>query len=402
MKENNAEDIYKTGMMHLKAGNYMTALPFLKEAAERGENNAQRELGMMYIMGLGVSTDYGEGMKWIQKSAENGNHNAQFILGCSFENEGNYFDAEKWYKKAEFGGSNKASEALERMKESGKISLPEGAVDFNDRRNELLSKASEWALLEMKRIGMHAEHIMIAPESNVVDYWEKDRSIVSLFYDNEDRVVLRRDWPEELIVQYKIVDNYRQLRLLAPDTVRDWENNAIKLYEYYDGPKGGITRKTSKRWKPETSLTDIETKEKEIAEHSAPEKILSFEDPMKGAFEWAVSEQLRLGIVMEAVNDRTNYSKLDHSRIECIISLFYDDETGRAILRNDYLYDAGYQYFYILNYDEIRQKHPKAFDYLTNNAIKIYKMFDGPHGGTSREISKSIWRNWFTPGVDII
>jgi len=393
MKENKVEDIYRTGMMHLRAGNYMTALPFLREASEREDYNAQRELGMMYIMGLGVRADNDEGMKWIRKSAENGNHNAQYMLGCSFENKGNYFEAEKWYKKAEFGGSIRASEALDRLKESGQISLPEGVVDFNDKRKELLSKASKWALFEKDRMGMHAEHIVIAPENNVVDYWKKDRSIVSLFYGDAGIVVLRRDWPEDLIVQYKIVDNHKQLRMLAPDAVRDWENNAIKIYEYYDGPKGGITRKTWKRWKTEASLSEIEDREK---------KGSGFEDPMKEAFEWAVSEQLRLEIVMEAVNDRTNYRKLDHSGIGCIVSLFYDDKTGKAILRNDYLYDAGYQYFFILNYDEIRQKYPEAFDYLTKNAIKLYQMYDGPHGGISREIQKSKWQNWFTSGVDIM
>lgn len=404
MSKTKTDNLYNTGMMHLNAGHYMTALPFFKEASERGDNKAQREIGMMYIMGLGVRADYDEGMKWIHKSAENGNHNAQYILGCASENDGNYSEAEKWYKKAEFGGSIRASEALNRMKESEKISLSEGLVDFNDKRKELLGKASKWALRERERMGMRAEHIMIAPDNTIVDYWEKDRSIVSLFYDENDIVVLRRDWPEDLIVRYNTVDNYKQLRMLAPDVVRDWENNAIKIYEYYDGPKGGITRKTWKRWKNEPSLMDKEHINNEEAEHIMPDedtKVLSLDYPMKEAFEWAVSEQLRLEIVMEAVNDKTNYSKLDHSRIDCIISLFYDNETGRAILRNDYLYDAAYQYFFILNCDEIRQNYPKAFDYLTKNAIKIYKMYDGPHGGTSREISKSIWSNWFTPGVDL-
>lgn len=401
MKDSKVESIYKTGMMHLSEGRYNTALPFLMEASERGDNRAQREIGMMYIMGLGVDTDHDEGMKWITQSAENGNHNAQYILGCSYENSNNYEEAKKWYKKAEFEGSNRASEALARLKEEGKLSQPAGTIDFDDARKQMLGKASEWALREIDRMEMRVDHINIAPENNIVDYWKKDKSVVSIFYAKDGDPILRRDWPEDGIVQCRIIDNYRQLRLLAPDVVRDWENNGIKIYNYYDGPKGGITGIIPQKWMPDSCPSDND-KEKAEQKVTGVEAGLLRLEPMKEAFEWAVSEQLGMGIVMEAVNDPTNYSKLNHSKIECVISLFIDNEKGRAILRNDYLYIAAYQYFYILNYDEVRQKYPEEFKYLTDNAIKIYKMYDGSHGGRSRELPQSFWTTWFTPGVDIV
>ena len=400
MKDSNAESIYKTGMMHLSEGRYNTALPFLMEASERGDNRAQREIGMMYIMGLGVDTDYDEGMKWIHKSAENGNHNAQYTLGCSFENDDNYYEAEKWYKKAEFGGSTRASEALTRLREEGKISHPVGVIDFDDARRQMLGKASEWALREIDRMKMHVDHINIAPENNIVDYWKKDKSVISIFYDKDGDPILRRDWPEDGIVHCRIIDNYKQLRLLAPDVVRDWENNGIKIFNYYDGPKGGITGIISRKWMPDSYPSDNDKERAEQDGTGGEARLLRLE-PIKEAFEWVVSEQLGMGIVMEAVNDPTNYRKLDHSKIECVISLFIDEEKGRAILRNDYLYIAGYQYYFILNYDEVRRKYPEEFRYLTDNAIKIFRMYDGPNGGRSRELPRAFWESWFTPGVDI-
>ena len=84
------------------------SLPFATtpnfEAAERGDPEAQFNLGMCYEEGKGVSRNYAEAVKWLRKAAERGNAAAQCQLGiCYFVGEGvaeNATEAAQWYRKA--------------------------------------------------------------------------------------------------------------------------------------------------------------------------------------------------------------------------------------------------------------------------------------------------------------
>lgn len=73
-------------------------------AAEQGNPNAQYNLGLLYVNGLGVSQDYAEALKWFKLSADNGDASAQFNLGVLYENgqgvSQNYTKAKEWYEKA--------------------------------------------------------------------------------------------------------------------------------------------------------------------------------------------------------------------------------------------------------------------------------------------------------------
>ena len=50
-------------------------------AAERGDRNAQNEVGVMYAEGRGVQADQGEAVRWFQKSADQANPFAACNLG---------------------------------------------------------------------------------------------------------------------------------------------------------------------------------------------------------------------------------------------------------------------------------------------------------------------------------
>src|SRR6266496_4967168 len=56
----------------------------LYEAAERGDAEAQFNLGMMYSTGLGIEKDDSAAFRWNQKAAEQGHKEAEFILGLMF------------------------------------------------------------------------------------------------------------------------------------------------------------------------------------------------------------------------------------------------------------------------------------------------------------------------------
>ena len=75
--------------------------------AKKGDSEAQRELGCLYRMGLGVNKDGAQAVKWYKKAAKAGNTKAQFYLGRLYE-EGlgiakDEARAMRWYLKAAQG-----------------------------------------------------------------------------------------------------------------------------------------------------------------------------------------------------------------------------------------------------------------------------------------------------------
>jgi TPR repeat protein len=91
-----------------------------REAAERGDAEAQFKLGMAYLIGLGVKQDEAEAVKWFKKAAEQRYAEAQFVLGMMYE-EGkggvkqDEAEAVKWYRKAAEQGHAPAQSHLGMM-----------------------------------------------------------------------------------------------------------------------------------------------------------------------------------------------------------------------------------------------------------------------------------------------
>ena len=54
--------------------------PFLKERAEKGDAEAQYELGNVYYFGKGVAVDHDKANEWYQKAADNGHRYAERAL----------------------------------------------------------------------------------------------------------------------------------------------------------------------------------------------------------------------------------------------------------------------------------------------------------------------------------
>ena len=88
----------------LQRGDYATAFRELRPLAERGNGEAQYNLGIMYRNGRGVPQDNAKAVGWFRKAAEQGVALAQYFLGVMYDNgEGvsqNYATAVKWYRKA--------------------------------------------------------------------------------------------------------------------------------------------------------------------------------------------------------------------------------------------------------------------------------------------------------------
>jgi len=86
----------------------------LWEKAEKGDANAQLELGLMYYEGEGVPKDSAEAVTWYRKAADQGLGEAQNNLGGMYANgEGvpkDYVEAYKWFTVAAQGGFATAEE----------------------------------------------------------------------------------------------------------------------------------------------------------------------------------------------------------------------------------------------------------------------------------------------------
>lgn len=92
-------------------------------AAEKGDAEAQFNLGLMYDFGEGVTKNESQAVKWYRKAAEQGNAYAQYNLGVSYTDGTGVAkddcEAVKWFRKAAEQGVVKAQYNLGWMYENG-------------------------------------------------------------------------------------------------------------------------------------------------------------------------------------------------------------------------------------------------------------------------------------------
>jgi len=83
---------------------YATALRLLRPLAEKGNAEAQCQLGLMYFDGEGVPKDATEGTKWVLRAAEQGHEGAQWYAGGSYMRGRGVpedpVEAAKWYRRS--------------------------------------------------------------------------------------------------------------------------------------------------------------------------------------------------------------------------------------------------------------------------------------------------------------
>jgi hypothetical protein len=121
----NAE--YNLGMLYARGEGLpkdpQKAADWYRKAAEQGVAAAQYNLGLMYANGEGVAQNTEEATKWFLRAAEQGVVNAETGLGNIYqEGEGafrNFSEAEKWYRKAADQGIASAAFSMGLMYDLG-------------------------------------------------------------------------------------------------------------------------------------------------------------------------------------------------------------------------------------------------------------------------------------------
>ena len=96
--------------------------------AEQGDADAQFNMGVVYLQGIGVTQDYQAAFNWFKKSTEQKHAIAQFSLGVMYlQGLGvtqDYKVAFNWFKKAAEQGGSEAQAVLSSMYEDG-IGIPQ-------------------------------------------------------------------------------------------------------------------------------------------------------------------------------------------------------------------------------------------------------------------------------------
>ena len=104
---------YEKGYSSYKKVDYATAMKEWRPLAEAGDAEVQRDIGVMYNVGQGVTQDYKEAVKWFKLAARRESNFAQFSLGHRYANgEGviqNNIMAHMWFNIASARGMKDSS-----------------------------------------------------------------------------------------------------------------------------------------------------------------------------------------------------------------------------------------------------------------------------------------------------
>jgi len=111
-------------------------------AAEKGEADAQKHLGSLYLAGEGVEQNYQQALHWFQQASAQGHAVATYNIGVLHDKglglEKDYVEANKWYRKSADMGYSSAQYNLGIMYEYGQT-----VEEDYSRAMELYLKAVE-------------------------------------------------------------------------------------------------------------------------------------------------------------------------------------------------------------------------------------------------------------------
>jgi TPR repeat protein len=117
----NISDVYQGGLEAYNRKEYKTAFEKWEPLAIQGNAQAQSNLGVRYVIGLGVTQDYKEAVKWFRLSAEQGEAEGQYNLGVMYAQgfgvKQDYIQAHKWFSIAganEYENGHKVRRIIEK------------------------------------------------------------------------------------------------------------------------------------------------------------------------------------------------------------------------------------------------------------------------------------------------
>lgn len=90
----------KSGITAWQKADYATAVAIWRPLAERGDADAEFNLGQAYRLGRGVPLDLSKAKSWFEKAADAGHLDAETTLGLLLFQNGEHAEGLKWLRRA--------------------------------------------------------------------------------------------------------------------------------------------------------------------------------------------------------------------------------------------------------------------------------------------------------------
>lgn len=114
---------YRQARSAYEAGDYTKAFQIFKTLSESGDNQAQYDLSLMYLQGIGTPKNIEQGWVWMNRAAEKGNIQAMLELGVRYQKSPHLANSEEmaflWFEKAAMAGSAAGQYNLAHLYEDG-------------------------------------------------------------------------------------------------------------------------------------------------------------------------------------------------------------------------------------------------------------------------------------------
>lgn len=106
------EDPVRAGVDAYERGDYRTALEKWRPAADKGNADAQFNMGQAYKLGRGVAVDLKQAEAWYRKAALQGHEQAEAYYGLALFENGKRAEAVQWLQRAVSRGDARAQYIL--------------------------------------------------------------------------------------------------------------------------------------------------------------------------------------------------------------------------------------------------------------------------------------------------
>jgi TPR repeat protein len=162
---------------------YAIAVEIWRTLAEKGDPEAELQLGTMYEIGKGVPQSSELAASWFEKSARQGNASAQFLLATSYaKGRGvpvNLYTARQWYEKSADQNNSAAQTnlALFILSMSGSVRDPVLAfkwLDIAASNKSSTEYVRKWASSHRDDLAREMNAEQIAAARKLVAAWKSE------------------------------------------------------------------------------------------------------------------------------------------------------------------------------------------------------------------------------------
>ena len=114
---------YRKARSAYEAGDYTKALQIFERLSQVGDSQAQYDLSLMYLQGIGTNKNLEKGWTWMNRAADGGNVQAMLELAVRYQKSASLENAEQmaflWFQKAAMAGSAAGQYNLAHLYEDG-------------------------------------------------------------------------------------------------------------------------------------------------------------------------------------------------------------------------------------------------------------------------------------------